>query len=55
MDHNQTWRAVETLVLSNSLVNALIYCHRDCRFKKVVLELLRIKKPKPKNAVDIVR
>ena len=50
-----SWRAVETLVLSNSLVNPLIYCYRDCRFKKVVLELLRIKSPKPKNAVDIVR
>ena len=49
------WRAVETLVLFNSLVNPLIYCYRDCRFKKVVLELLRVKKPKPKNAVDIVR
>ena len=49
------WRVVETLVLSNSLVNPLIYCYRDCRFKKVVLELLSVKKPKPKNAVDIVR
>ena len=50
-----SWRAVETLVLSNSLVNPLIYCYRDCRFKKVVLELLSMKKPKPKNAVDIVQ
>ena len=50
-----SWRVVETLVLSNSLVNPLIYCYRDCRLKKVVLELLRIKKPKPRNAVDIVR
>ena len=50
-----SWRVVEILVLSNSLVNPLIYCYRDCRFKKVVLELLRIKKPKSKNAVDIVR
>ena len=50
-----SWRAVETLVLSNSLVNPLIYCYRDCRFKKVVLELLKIRKPKPKNAVDILR
>ena len=49
------WRAVETLVLFNSLVNPLIYCYRDCRFKKVVLELVRVKKPKPKNTVDIVR
>ena len=48
-------RAVETIVLSNSLVNPLIYCYRDCRFKKVVLEVLRIRKPKPKNAVDILR
>ncbi|XP_073233718.1 adenosine receptor A2a-like [Porites lutea] len=50
-----SWRVVETLVLSNSLVNPLIYCYRDCRLKKLVLELLRIKKPKPRNAVDIVR
>ena len=49
------WRVVETLVFSNSLVNPLIYCYRDCRFKKVVLEILRIKNPKPKNVVDIVR
>ena len=48
------WRVVETLVFSNSLVNPLIYCYRDCRFKKVVLEILRIKNPKPKNVVDIV-
>lgn len=42
-------------MFSNSLLNPLIYCYRDCRLKKVVLELLRIKNPKPKNAVDIVR
>ena len=50
-----TVRVVETLMFSNSLVNPLIYCYRDCRFKKVVLEILRVKKPKPKNAVDKVR
>ena len=48
-------RVVETLMFSNSLVNPLIYCYRDCRFKKAVLEILRVKKPKPKNAVDKVR
>ena len=48
-------RVVETLMFSNSLVNPLIYCYRDCRFKKAVLEILRIKKPKPKNVVDKVR
>ena len=48
-------RVGETLMLSNSLVNPLIYCYRDCRFKKAVLEILRIKKPKPKNAVDKVQ
>ena len=50
-----TVRVVETLMFSNSLVNPLIYCYRDCRFKKAVLEILRVKKPKPKNAVDKVR
>ena len=45
----------ETLMFSNSLVNPLIYCYRNCRFKKAVLEILRIKKPKPKNAVNKVR
>ena len=48
-------RVVETLMFSNSLVNPLIYCYRDCRFKKAVLEISRVKKPKPKNAVDKVR
>ena len=48
-------RVGETLMFSNSLVNPLIYCYRDCRFKKAVLEILKIKKPKQKNAVDIVR
>ena len=48
-------RVGDTLMLSNSLVNPLIYCYRDCRFKKAVLEILKIKKPKQKNAVDKVR
>ena len=48
-------RVGDTLILSNSLVNPLIYCYRDRRFKKAVLEILKIKKPKQKNAVDKVR
>ena len=47
-------RVGETLMFSNSLVNPLIYCYRDCRFKKAVLEILKIKKAKQKNAVDKV-
>ncbi|CAH3020324.1 unnamed protein product, partial [Porites evermanni] len=39
-----SWRVGETLMLSNSLVNPLIYCYRDRHFRKAVLEILRIKK-----------
>ena len=35
-----------TLLYTNSVVNPLIYCYRDCRFRNPVLELLRIRKPK---------
>ena len=35
-----------TLLYSNSVLNPLIYCYRDCRFRNAVLELLRIRKPK---------
>ena len=35
-----------TLLYTNSVVNPLIYCYRDCRFRNAVLELLRIRKPK---------
>ena len=31
---------------TNSVVNPLIYCYRDCRFRNAVLEILRIRKPK---------
>ena len=31
---------------TNSVVNPLIYCYRDCRFKNAVLEILRIRKSK---------
>ena len=35
----------ETLIQLNSLVNPLLYCCRDRRFRHAVLELLRIRKP----------
>lgn len=35
----------ETLIQLNSLVNPLLYCCRDRRFRNAVLELLRIRKP----------
>ena len=35
-----------TFLYTNSVVNPLIYCYRDCRFRNTVLELLRIRKPK---------
>ena len=50
-----SWRVGETLMLSNSLVNPLIYCYRDRHFRKAVLEILRIKKISPKNAREIRR
>ena len=50
-----SWRVGETLMLSNSLVNPLIYCYRDRHFRKAVLEILRIKKLSPKNAQEIGR
>ena len=34
------------LPYTNSVVNPLIYCYRDCRFRNAVLEILRIRKPK---------
>ena len=50
-----SWRVAEALVLSNSVVNPLIYCYRDCRFRNAVLEILKIKKPKAKNTGYVVR
>ena len=38
-------RVSELLMQVSSLVNPLLYCYRDLRFRKAALELLRIKKP----------
>ena len=38
-------RVSELLMQVSSLVNPLLYCYRDLRFRKATLELLRMKKP----------
>lgn len=38
-------RVSELLMQVSSLVNPLLYCYRDLRFRKAALELLRMKKP----------
>ena len=50
-------RLMDTLLYSNSVVNPLIYCYRDCRFRNAVLEILKIRKPEkgPSAAYDVVR
>ena len=50
-----SWRIAETLVLSNSVVNPLIYCYRDCRFRNALLEILKIKKSQANNTGYVVR
>ena len=39
------WRISDSFLYLNSLVNPLIYCYRDHRFRKAVLEMLSIRKP----------
>ena len=40
-----TFRNADTLLQLNSMVNPLIYCYRDRRFRNAIAELLGIKKP----------
>ena len=42
---NLSFRTVETLAQLNSLINPILYCYRDHRFKKAVLELLGMRNP----------
>ena len=35
-----------TFLYTNSVVNPLIYCYRDCRFRNALLQMLRIRKSK---------
>ena len=50
-------RLMDTLLYSNSVVNPLIYCYRDRRFRNAVLEILKIRKPekRPSGAYDVLR
>ena len=50
-------RLLDTLLYSNSVVNPLIYCYRDCRFRNAVLEILKIRKPEkgPSAVYDVLR
>ena len=53
---NVTFRLWETLIQLNSLVNPILYCYRDRRFRNAVLEMLRMRKPQTTQpAVGIVR
>ena len=44
---NSAFRVSDTLLQLNSVVNPILYCYRDRRFRNAVLELLRLKKPQP--------
>jgi len=45
-------RILGTLFQLNSLINPLLYCYRDRRFRRAVLELLRIRKPPAVQPTD---
>ena len=47
-----SFRLWEAPVMLYSLVNPILYCYRDYRFRKAVLELLRIRKPRAPVAAD---
>jgi len=50
------FRSVETLMQFNSIVNPLLYCYRDRRFRKAVLETLGFSKPHANKAnIGVVR
>ena len=46
------WKLSDSLLFLNSLVNPLIYCYRDHRFRNAVLEMLRIRKPTTVSATE---
>ena len=47
-----SFRLWEVPVMLYSFVNPILYCYRDRRFRKAVLELLRIRKPRATVATD---
>ena len=42
---SSVFRSAETILQMNSIVNPLIYCYRNRRFRNIVLEILCIRKP----------
>ena len=44
---NSAFRLTEKMVQLNSLVTPILYCYRDRRFRKAVLELVGMAKPEP--------
>ena len=42
---SSVFRSAETLLQMNSIVNPLIYFYRNSRFRSIILEILRIRKP----------
>lgn len=49
------WKLSDSLLFLNSLVNPLICCYRDRRFRNAVLEMLRIRKPTTVSATEAVK
>ena len=49
------WKLSDSLLFLNSLVNPLIYCYRDHRFRNAVLQMLRIRKPTTVSATVAVK
>ena len=45
LHNNYVFRSAETLLQMNSIVNPLIYCYRNRRFRNIVLEILCIRNP----------
>ena len=42
---SSVFRSAETILQMNSIVNPLIYCYRNRRFRNIILEILCIRKP----------
>ena len=53
---NSAFRISDTLLQLNSVINPILYCYRDRRFRNAVLELLRLRKPETiQPTVDAAR
>ena len=50
---SSVFRSAETLLQMNSIVNPLIYCYRNRRFRNIILEILCIRKPYETKPTDL--